>query len=116
MRVNLQGEEVLDPFRKSMSNALQWYECVLRRVKEKVEAIIEATEPFSIEPSTPEKSASSVIPSSESKPFGPPPPPNVRESKELTLQQTCARFLRELCPACFASAVFGRSFSRYVHS
>ncbi|TEB24645.1 hypothetical protein FA13DRAFT_1638343 [Coprinellus micaceus] len=93
---NSDGEEILDPFRKSMSNALQWFECVIKLVDEKTEAIIEAAETLC---------AKAPI-------YGPEIPPQSGEKgfKVDELWQYCARLLRELCPACFGGTKFGRPF------
>ena len=81
-----------------MSNALQWFECVIKLVDGKMEAIIEAAETLC---------AKAPV-------YGPEIPPQTGEkgSKVHELWQNCVCLLCELCPVCFGGTKFGRPFER----
>ncbi|EMD40519.1 hypothetical protein CERSUDRAFT_44780, partial [Gelatoporia subvermispora B] len=127
------GWPVLDPFRKPIGHAVQWYDALRTAVERHVEDTIDnarkiianhldrsqgtsvlpisaqpsSTPPLSAQPSsTPPRSAQpSSTPPLSAQPHSTPP-----LSPPTPLLLECASILQRRCPACFGGGTFGRRF------
>ncbi|KAJ2914613.1 hypothetical protein MD484_g5799, partial [Candolleomyces efflorescens] len=51
---NPKGDIALDPFRKSLTSAMQWFDCLVQLVERKTEAIIQEAAAIAVQPSEPQ--------------------------------------------------------------
>ncbi|KAJ7632871.1 hypothetical protein FB45DRAFT_746128, partial [Roridomyces roridus] len=98
------GQLVVDPFRKGLSHAVQWYANLQDRIRRRVEGILAsaentllATEPLPPQPPPPT-------------PPTPTPPPPTPTPSSLTVGRA-DRVLRQRCPLCFDLRLWGRPLS-----
>lgn len=95
-----QGKPIEDPFRKALSAAAQWYDCLRGQVRRSVDdAIEEARQKI--------QSAAGVAPDPQELVDEPSKP-----TYQLPSAHYCARLLQERCPACFGGRMAGRSFQQ----
>ncbi|KAJ7585718.1 hypothetical protein C8J56DRAFT_788625, partial [Mycena floridula] len=98
--LNNEGNKTKDPFRKSLGNAVQWYDVLLMRTEDRLEqALYEADQLV--------QARRHEEPSSER-----PSVPSVDQLKP----GECHRILRNACPACFGGSLYGKSFNYFVSS
>ncbi|KAJ8508215.1 hypothetical protein ONZ45_g9480 [Pleurotus djamor] len=81
-----QGDQMVDPFRKAMSQAIQWYDVLVSQIERDTRSAISRSD-----------MALKALPIEA--------PPWVHSPTE------CSTLLRTRCPACFGGVKFGKSFS-----
>ncbi|KAJ7597943.1 hypothetical protein C8J56DRAFT_1042113 [Mycena floridula] len=113
------GTLSIDPFRKSLSSAVQWYDSLGVMVYDRMEQAVDlclkyideqsarstaSAEP-SVAPSPAPETSTSTAPSAQ---------PGVERGPStepiLLTPGECDRILQDLCPACFGGRLYGRSF------
>ncbi|KAJ7589532.1 hypothetical protein C8J56DRAFT_759773, partial [Mycena floridula] len=118
------GARIKDPFRKSLGNAVQWYDVLQCRTEDIVsQALQECDDRIQAEKPpgarmgpTPE----SLADETETAQSIPHPVDEIETVNDDTPETTeikltpgeCHRILREACPCCFGGSLFGRSFNQ----
>ncbi|KZT28316.1 hypothetical protein NEOLEDRAFT_1058906, partial [Neolentinus lepideus HHB14362 ss-1] len=95
--IDEKGLPIADPFRRGLSHAMQWYDCLRVLHGKEVSQIIEGARVLLPNPPL----------------VSPPGCPTAAPSntEEPTLHRArCAAVLRDRCPACFGEILYGRSF------
>ena len=87
-----QGQAMRDPFRRGLASAVQWYDCLLLKVKNQVDTALEE--------------CSNMF----EKPLPSPSPSSSPPDRTTSQPSQCHRTLQDLCPACFGGTHFGQSF------
>ncbi|KAH6890083.1 hypothetical protein BKA70DRAFT_1120762 [Coprinopsis sp. MPI-PUGE-AT-0042] len=119
---NGNDENTIEPFRKGLGYAIQWYDMLLVEVDRQKEQTLQRALDIAMQPQ-----ASPIAAATLNSSTTPPPTPAAatypRPSSPPTLAPSgtpasadgglspgeCARFLQELCPLCFGGNMFGRS-------
>ncbi|KAH6910895.1 hypothetical protein BKA70DRAFT_1459724 [Coprinopsis sp. MPI-PUGE-AT-0042] len=118
---NIDDENTIEPFRKGLGYAMQWFDMLLVEVeRQKEQALLRALE--LIKSRTAQDDSNHVnpatdLPESPSATSGPSPTissiPTATQVPASTSGNLspgdCARFLQELCPLCFGGDMYGRS-------
>ncbi|EMD30807.1 hypothetical protein CERSUDRAFT_60815 [Gelatoporia subvermispora B] len=129
-----QGVPMLDPFRKPLGYAIQWYDSTRVLISRTIDGAIEAArlavathkDPNEVapppQPSLPLPNASepSAIPSADQQPPPEPssqmppllPPDACHDSTTGPRNTRCSSLLRSRCPACFGGSEWGRSLGK----
>ncbi|KAJ7580800.1 hypothetical protein C8J56DRAFT_794621, partial [Mycena floridula] len=96
--LNNEGNKTKDPFRKSLGNAVQWYDVLLMRTEDRLEqALYEADQLVQARRHDRGNLSLSPLPSGASL---------------IALKPgECHRILRNACPACFGGSLYGKSFN-----
>ncbi|KAJ3546521.1 hypothetical protein NM688_g5508 [Phlebia brevispora] len=115
--INEQGAAVVDPFRRGLAHAMQWYDVlrinVERQVDKSLDLAVQAVASYRHET---QKNVNGRTATAEHRS---PQAPSVEErsitstsshTPETTLQ--CARILQKRCPACFGGRTFGKPVSK----
>ncbi|KAJ7578219.1 hypothetical protein C8J56DRAFT_1112185 [Mycena floridula] len=113
------GSLKIDPNRKALTAAIQWYECLRQRVTNQVKMALEECghylESIKNPPPSSDFTGAAVPPANSSLPNSS-APKSTRESPNQTMDclslAQCYRLLRDRCPACFGGKTFGRPFSQ----
>ncbi|KAG9316189.1 hypothetical protein JVU11DRAFT_2213 [Chiua virens] len=88
--VNAEGQPVIDPFRRSLGAAVQWFDILIVEVEKRIDNIIQSSR---------DTIRCSTL-----------PPANLAStSSALNPPSSCAQILVQRCPACFGSTKFGKS-------
>ncbi|KAI9062699.1 hypothetical protein FKP32DRAFT_1573466 [Trametes sanguinea] len=95
----IQGEPVQDPFRRGMSNAIQWYDHLRQKHEALVEHAIDGSMAL-VEEKMSQPAATDTALSTE----------NEVALARILVQGRCHRILQKRCPACFGGTRFGRNF------
>jgi hypothetical protein len=122
----MQGEIMQDPLRRGLTQAVQWFDCLLVEVERHVDEIVErcrnsllnelstidkasqkpSTHPQSILPSTVPSSSQLNTTATTQASFQTHP----QSAKDTTLKPgQCHPYLRRLCPSCFGGNHFGKA-------
>ncbi|KAF8425009.1 hypothetical protein L210DRAFT_3421530, partial [Boletus edulis BED1] len=99
--VNKAGHSVLDPFRRTLGSAVQWFNVLTVEVDTKIDNAIQRSREI-VRHSTP---ISSSLPSTPSKAAD---SPTSSDQLAPNASLTCAQVLIQRCPACFGSTKFGK--------
>ncbi|KAJ7598205.1 hypothetical protein C8J56DRAFT_1091394, partial [Mycena floridula] len=87
----------LDPFRKSLTSAVQWFDCLGIQVADRVAEAVDLSAQF-IDQHTASDNSVETLPGATDPPQAIPTPGE------------CHQILQDLCPACFGGRLYGRSF------
>ncbi|KAH6907830.1 hypothetical protein BKA70DRAFT_1104358 [Coprinopsis sp. MPI-PUGE-AT-0042] len=115
---NSDDESTIEPFRKGLGYAIQWFDMLLVEVeRQKEDAILRALDVITLKSTQDNPMATTTPPPNppRSPGDGKPSPPVPQTSPTSTSHSSnglspgqCARFLQELCPLCFGGVLFGR--------
>lgn len=89
------GSTILEPFRRSLGHAIQWYDILQVEIEKNVEAILQECRDTAASARSHREQ-----PSPSSLPLSP--------TKQTLSQGSCAHVLVQRCPACFGGQNFGR--------
>ncbi|KAH6902371.1 hypothetical protein BKA70DRAFT_1229028 [Coprinopsis sp. MPI-PUGE-AT-0042] len=115
---NIDDENTIEPFRKGLGYAMQWYDMLLVEVeRQKEQALLRALDYIKSGSSQDDPSAvntATASPESPSVTGDLPPPISPTPTKAPTSTSghlssgECAHFLQQLCPLCFGGDMYGR--------
>ncbi|KAJ7583948.1 hypothetical protein C8J56DRAFT_789979 [Mycena floridula] len=94
------GDSVLDPFRRSLGCAVQWYDALVMHIETSLDVALQHCDETIQDMNRSQPVLASPLPSS----LSPASPIDHLSPGEAH------RILRQMCPACFGASVYGRSF------
>ncbi|KAJ7579774.1 hypothetical protein C8J56DRAFT_867767 [Mycena floridula] len=96
------GTLSLDPFRKSLTSAVQWFDCLGIQVADRLAEVIDLSADFIDRHTGSDHSAETLVPATGA--------PSNSNPQAIPTPGECHRILQDLCPACFGGRLYGRSF------
>ena len=108
------GEPIHDPFRRSLTNAIQWHDNLRGRIEHCVDKAIgdadQSVQQYESDQLKHDGPATNINSARREAAVDEQTIPQVTNDATRPSNSQCARLLQQRCPACFGGSSFGRSF------